>query len=178
MSFPSNGEDKQKLLTNTTNSCSDLNELSSKSLLANVLDMKDDFGVIGSKLNNYQKGAVNRLKNSRTFNEQMGGNTNNYQTTFLKRENSTLSQCENCGDILFNSKSDTSVLRKCLNLILKELKVLTQKLKDDEEDENKELNWKFAAMVIDRLCMVIFTVATVVSTIGILLTSKNFFKFK
>ena len=164
---------KKNSLSNPSSSCTDLHELSSKSLLANVLDMNDDFGVIGSKLNNYHKGSSSRLK-SRTFNES--SNLSNYQTTYLKRENSSLSQCDNCGDSIFGSKSEIHVLRKSLHLILKELRHLTQKMKDDDEDEDKALNWKFAAMVIDRLCMVFFMGATLISTIVILLTSKNFFK--
>ena len=67
-------------------------------------------------------------------------------------------------------------LRRNLNLILKELRVITNKLREDEEDEEKSLNWKFAANVIDRLCMVFFAMATCFSFIIILLTSENFFK--
>lgn len=65
-----------------------------------------------------------------------------------------------------------------LNMILNELKLITKKLKSDEEDEQKSLDWKFAAMVIDRLCLVFFSLATFFSTAVILLTAKNFFKFR
>ena len=68
------------------------------------------------------------------------------------------------------------MVKRNLHLILKEMRVITQKIKDDEDDEQKAFTWKFAAMVIDRLCMIIFAIANVVSTVGILLTSKNFFK--
>ena len=69
-------------------------------------------------------------------------------------------------------------MKRNLGAILKELKVLTKKIEDDEEDEEKILGWKFAAMVIDRLCMIIFSFATLFATVIILLTSKNFFKFQ
>lgn len=64
-----------------------------------------------------------------------------------------------------------------LSQILRELQVITRKIKIDQEEEDKSLDWKFAAMVIDRLCMVFFSFATLISTAGILLTAKNFFKF-
>jgi len=63
-----------------------------------------------------------------------------------------------------------------LNMILKELQTITSKLK--KEDEEKSLDWKFAAMVIDRLCLVIFSLATFISTALTVFTSKNFFKFR
>jgi len=65
-----------------------------------------------------------------------------------------------------------------LNLILKELQFITKKIKTDEEEEDKSNDWKFAAMVIDRLCLVFFSMATFISTAAILLTAKNFFKFR
>ena len=168
-------EEKEFNGKSISNSYSNLpNDLSSKTLLSNVPDIKDDFEVIGRKLNKYQKGNITHYR-SRAFHDQLSGNS--YQTSFLNRENSFLSQCESCGDIL-NRKSNVHVIRNSLNLILKELKQLTRKFKDDKADEDKELNWKFVAMVIDRLCMVLFTFATFISTILILLTSKNFFNFR
>ena len=156
------------------------NDISSKSLLANVLDMNDEFGVVGSKPTYFVKEG--RLK-SKLFNENLTNNLANYQKNrvYLKhepRKRNYSSSCENCGDTLNNYKSDSYSFKKNLHAILKEIKQLTKKIKEEHEDEEKELNWKFAAMVIDRLCMWIFTVATVVSTAGILLTSKNFFRFK
>ncbi len=75
-----------------------------------------------------------------------------------------------------NDRQDFSSLRKNLSSILSEIRLMTQRLKDDEENETKSLNWKFAAMVIDRLCLVIFSIATVLSSVLILSTSKNIFK--
>jgi nicotinic acetylcholine receptor, invertebrate len=154
---------------NSDNKRESANDLSSKSLLANVLDINDDFGVVGPV-----KSKENKIK-SKLFNDQI---------VFFKRENSNYNQnqnCENCGDSAYSSSKgggDSYPLKKNLHAILRELRVLTKKIKDDDEDGEKELNWKFAAMVIDRLCMWIFAFATFFSTTLILLTSKNFFKFK
>ena len=126
-----------------------INDMTAKSLLANVLDINDDYGIT----NKPRKAA-----------------TKKYDQIILKRETS----CDNCND---NIKMDPSC-KKLINNILKELQVLTKKIQDDAEDEEKELNWKFAAMVVDRLCMWFFAIATFASTVGILFTAKNFFKFK
>lgn len=195
------GKKERKLnLLNTNNhhqhhlnySASEVNDLNSKSLLANVLDINDDF--IGNNNNTANKRSFrNRLK-SKILNEaQANNNYTNYMSGsstnsnfikpgFLMRENSNLSQSgteSQLGDNSFlttYSKSEVNMVKKSLNSILKEIRQITQKLREDEDDEAKSLNWKFAAMVIDRLCMVIFTVATFLSAVLILFTSKNIFK--
>lgn len=146
-----------------TSSYNDLNEISSKSLLANVLDINDDFGVITKKLKLAKLTTDNAIHNHIT----------SFGNDHLVRENSS----ENPPNNNLN-KSEMISLKVCLNLILNELKMISKKVKDDEDDENKILHWKFAAMVIDRLCMVFFALATLSSTIVILFTSKNFFRFK
>jgi nicotinic acetylcholine receptor len=140
----------------------ELNEASSKSLLANVLDINDDFGVINKQKNL----KLNKLPNEFISSYDSGDHN------FMKRDNSSLSSES------ITSKPEMNSLKLNLNSILSELKFITKKVHDDEIDENKSLHWKFAAMVIDRLCMVFFTVATFVSTAVILFSSKNFFKFK
>lgn len=153
------------------NAVSEMNDLSSKSLLANVLDINDDFGLAGAKK------SMNRNSNRVNLKQQFSNSSNHYMTNnqvSLKRDNSNLSS--NCADMFYDNKGDINSVRKNLNSILKEIRMITQKLKDDEEDEEKSLNWKFAAMVIDRLCLVFFSIATVFSTVVILFTSKNIFK--
>lgn len=169
------------------NSYNDLNEISSKSLLANVLDINDDFGVLSSN-NSTQTSRLNHLKHkSKLYNKNEYSTTttsnhyDDYGNHVMNRENSNLSALSE-----LNSNTNTSNLSKSeimslkfnLNLILNELKMISKKVRDDEEDESRSLHWKFAAMVIDRLCMVFFAVATLTSTVLILFTSKNFFKFK
>ena len=97
----------------------------------------------------------------------------------LKRESSNLSYADNLAENLLScNKSELNAYKKIIGSILKELGKLTQKIKDDDDDEAKELNWKFAAMVIDRLCMVFFIVSTLLATFGILFTAPNFFKLR
>ena len=65
-----------------------------------------------------------------------------------------------------------------LKQLLKNLKCITKKIKEDQYDDQKIIQWKFAAKVIDRFCAVLFTLLTILSTIGVLFSSNNFFKFK
>ena len=60
-----------------------------------------------------------------------------------------------------------------LTMILKELRVLTDKLKADEDDDSIENDWKFAAMVLDRLCLLTFTAFTIIATIAVLLAAPH-----
>jgi hypothetical protein len=199
--------DKSKKPKKANGVQSELTEQFSKSLLANVLDMKDDF--IGNKFNPYANSGRNQAHiNSRTASASLRNNNNyasqnsNYSQSpeqlysysphmarsNLKRENSGLSHGGNyevtpaitatpsdAGLFSTMNKNDISSVKRSLSGILKEIRQITQKIKDDEEDEEKELNWKFAAMVIDRLCLVIFMFCTLTSTVSILMTSKNFF---
>jgi hypothetical protein len=73
--------------------------------------------------------------------------------------------------------NDVFELKMELLAILKELKSVTKKISDNDEDAQRELEWQFAGMVLDRLCLWIFLVVTIVSTCLILLTEPNFFNF-
>ena len=60
-----------------------------------------------------------------------------------------------------------------LNLILKELRVITDKIRDDEDTAAIENDWKFAAMVLDRLCLITFTFFTIVATVAVLFSAPH-----
>ena len=49
--------------------------------------------------------------------------------------------------------------------ILAELRLLTTKVKEDARDKKVSSEWKFVAMVVDRLCFWMFTVFFVVATV-------------
>ena len=147
------------------------NDISSKSLLANVLDINDDFGVMRSKHLKISK--ENGILGNHL--SRMGSYEN--ETNYLNRENSLNSDI-NESTLSSLSKAEMQSLKLNLNLIFCELKYLTKKIRDDEDDESKSLYWKFAAMVIDRLCIIFFAAATLISTIIILFSSKNFFRFR
>ncbi|KAK2179088.1 hypothetical protein NP493_514g00017 [Ridgeia piscesae] len=64
-------------------------------------------------------------------------------------------------------------VRNELLAILNELRFITRKIKDNNESDEVTGDWKFAAMVIDRLFFWIFSVAFVITTIGIFFSAPN-----
>ena len=52
-------------------------------------------------------------------------------------------------------------MEKELISIRKELTVIANKIREDENVRQVESEWKFAAMVMDRLCLIIFTTFTI-----------------
>ncbi len=60
-----------------------------------------------------------------------------------------------------------------MSLILKEIKIITDKIRDDEEAAAIENDWKFAAMVLDRLCLIVFTLFTIVATVAVLAAAPH-----
>lgn len=60
-----------------------------------------------------------------------------------------------------------------ITCILLELKKITTKLRQDEEESELKNEWRFAALVIDRLCLWICLAATLISTAAILCSAPH-----
>ncbi|KAK8753595.1 hypothetical protein OTU49_000510, partial [Cherax quadricarinatus] len=126
----------------------ELKERSSKSLLANVLDIDDDF-------------RAHTLPHTHTT------NTNN-TAGFIRVPHGG------------HSVDDSHLVHTCmssctreLNLILKEIRVITDKMRKEDEDGEVKNDWRFAAMVVDRLCLIIFTLFTITATVAVLLSAPH-----
>ncbi|XP_063700655.1 neuronal acetylcholine receptor subunit alpha-7-like isoform X2 [Culicoides brevitarsis] len=119
----------------------ELKERSSKSLLANVLDIDDDF----------------------RHSTNLGGSTTAIGTAGygfnrpISVEEHSLSGCTH----------------KDLHLILKELQFITQRMKKADDDADLISDWKFAAMVVDRFCLIVFTLFTIIATVAVLLSAPH-----
>lgn len=50
---------------------------------------------------------------------------------------------------------------------------MTKRMIETDRDAEQANNWKFAAIVIDRLCLYLFTVFLIASTCGTLLSAPN-----
>lgn len=50
---------------------------------------------------------------------------------------------------------------------------MTKRMVETDRDAEQANNWKFAAIVIDRLCLYLFTVFLIASTCGTLLSAPN-----
>jgi len=75
-----------------------------------------------------------------------------------------------------NHEIDTNLispLQRELGLILKEIKIITDKVKEDEEASDVAADWKFAAMVLDRMCLFFFTTFTCVATCSVLAVAPH-----
>ena len=136
----------------------------SKKHLPSIIN--DDFNVDLDEIKLSHRKLLSGIKFKRSLNEQMdkvylSSSCNNS----FKKTKTNLSICENCStNMLLNNKIELNSLKDCLMRILREMEVLTTKTKHDLDEEHKKLNWKFAAMVIDRLCIILFAMATFVST--------------
>lgn len=53
------------------------------------------------------------------------------------------------------------------------LQIITDQLKDNDEQTKITNDWKFAAMVIDRMCLIIFTLFTIIATITVLFSAPH-----
>ena len=60
-----------------------------------------------------------------------------------------------------------------LQCILKEIRYMTSRLKLKDEEEEIVSDWKFAAMVIDRFCLITFTTFTIITTAAVLLSAPH-----
>ncbi|RWS26969.1 nicotinic acetylcholine receptor subunit dalpha6: dalpha7-like protein [Leptotrombidium deliense] len=54
---------------------------------------------------------------------------------------------------------------KEISAILKELRFITNRMRREDELQEIIQEWKFAGMVIDRLCLIVFTAFTIISTV-------------
>ena len=60
-----------------------------------------------------------------------------------------------------------------LNAILREIRKITAKCKREDEDLELRGEWRFAAMVLDRLCLWICVTLTVLSTTAIMFSAPT-----
>ena len=73
-----------------------------------------------------------------------------------------------------NSLDDSSLHHSCistqreLQMILKELRYLTDRMRKEDEEADIVNDWKFAAMAVDRFCLIVFTLFTIVATFAVL----------
>ncbi|XP_066905609.1 neuronal acetylcholine receptor subunit alpha-7 isoform X2 [Halyomorpha halys] len=126
----------------------ELKERSSKSLLANVLDIDDDF----------RHGPLQASSH-----------------TFIRAHEEGTSTGSVTGSVIHSQGMVSSCLgpHRELGQILKELRMITDKLRKDDEAAEITNDWKFAAMVVDRLCLIIFTLFTVIATIAVLFSAPH-----
>ncbi|KAL7745803.1 hypothetical protein ACLKA6_009997 [Drosophila palustris] len=158
----SNAGDKKQQIQNV-----ELKERSSKSLLANVLDIDDDF-----RCNHRCTSAT--LPHQPTY----------YRTMFRQGDDGSVGPVGPVGPVaaVADARMHEAISHTCLGssaeyelaLILKELRWITDQLKKEDETGDITRDWKFAAMVVDRLCLIIFTLFTIIATLAVLFSAPHF----
>ncbi|XP_034241391.1 neuronal acetylcholine receptor subunit alpha-7-like isoform X3 [Thrips palmi] len=133
----------------------ELKERSSKSLLANVLDIDDDFRHHGTLQGHPMSSGVPGTGYLRHADDGAAGGTLLHHAAAAAAGAGCLGP------------------HRELTLILKELHHITDKLRKTDEAEEITNDWKFAAMVVDRLCLFIFTLFTVIATIAVLFSAPH-----
>ncbi|XP_043240585.1 acetylcholine receptor subunit alpha-type acr-16-like isoform X8 [Amphibalanus amphitrite] len=145
MSRPGEKITRKNIIMNNKMKELELKERSSKSLLANVLDMDDDYR------GGLAPGPLTLAANSANYTRLPPGQS-------------------------VDDLAAPGCLAGCareLQLILRELRTVTDRLRQDDEEAVVTSDWKFAAMVVDRLCLIVFTLFTVVATVAVLLSAPH-----
>jgi nicotinic acetylcholine receptor, invertebrate len=73
---------------------------------------------------------------------------------------------------------DAHTCRAEFRSILTELRFLSDHVRQGEEDDDISEDWKFSAMVVDRLCLILFTIMTTIFSYVTLFSAPNFFKLR
>ncbi|XP_023709393.1 neuronal acetylcholine receptor subunit alpha-7 isoform X2 [Cryptotermes secundus] len=122
----------------------ELKERSSKSLLANVLDIDDD------------------------FRHCTGTNSTSASSGFLRSgSRGTAAILDDTGG------TSCSVAQREMQAILRELQFITGRMRKADDEAELISDWKFAAMVVDRFCLIIFTMFTIIATVAVLLSAPH-----
>lgn len=133
-------------------------QMGSKSILSNVLDMDDDFRAsasagttLTSSIHPHKAGYINLV--ARVTGSKSVSSLPTYDDT--------------------QGTSYPTAVHRELGLILKEIRVITDVIRDEDDSSAVEADWKFAAMVLDRLCLVLFTIFVLLATVGVLVAAPH-----
>lgn len=92
------------------------------------------------------------------------------------RTSSPLPKCASSpADSHSSSCCDSTVIYSELRTLVSQLSVITNYIKHQEKHDNESQDWKFVAMVIDRLCLMLFTISMAIFTSLTLLSSPSLF---
>ena len=81
--------------------------------------------------------------------------------------------CCCCNRHNLTSTTFVSFLSAEVKMILKELRSLTRRLREKDEEDLIINDWKFAAMVIDRFCLIGLSLYTALTTLVLFLSAPH-----
>lgn len=100
-----------------------------------------------------------------TTSDNIGMNNPNLLIPPPPLQSNNLCPCDSCPVNCLQSMIQSSASSEEINAILQEMKFLTNRLRREDEVGDIVNEWRGAAMVIDRLCLILFTAFTIVSTL-------------
>ncbi|KAF5406387.1 Neuronal acetylcholine receptor subunit alpha-7 [Paragonimus heterotremus] len=184
-----------------------MRERSSKSLLANVLNLEDDFRASGipasppmesnpvrvfkdhprpKTISGFESSPrappppypVKYFENHNKGNNEFGSDVFSPDNLSDVSENVIASPDRDSNRIVLDDNVPIlpvllSSYRTDLENIVTELRFITSKIREDEQEALVNLEWKFAARVIDRFCLVVFGIFNVLTTVVILGSAPN-----
>lgn len=68
-------------------------------------------------------------------------------------------------------RENPSEIIKDLKKIVTEVQVISNKIKQEHEDKKISAKWKYAAMVVDRLCLVLFVLFTTILSMVVFISA-------
>ncbi len=159
---------KKQEISNISNKMKEFEQLqSSRNLMSNVIDAEEDFIQLHST--NRCAGRCHCYSNMSSYQCNLYNNSvhNNIEDSDMIAYNARFSDSptDNCPHI--------SNCCKDLNPIVRELKFITNRMRREDELQEIISEWKFAAIVIDRLCLILFSGFAVISTAVCLLSAPH-----
>uniref|UniRef100_A0A0N5AFW2 Acetylcholine receptor subunit alpha-type acr-16 n=1 Tax=Syphacia muris TaxID=451379 RepID=A0A0N5AFW2_9BILA len=88
--------------------------------------------------------------------------------SFVKQTEPEINDTENVS--MDNPKGLEIIL---LRRVYSEVKEITERMKDEEENEKLQNDWKFAAVVVDRACLICFSIFITISACGIIFSAPH-----
>lgn len=194
MSRPGRPLTKKSILLQSKMAELEKGDKNSNTLLANVLDMDDDF-IAGSILEEndlcLQAAGLGLVTNKQPrsnawldvdhttwsfpYKSQNSIASNGYIPGSDRSPGiSPLPQSPQFGSISHEEpEMPTGILERELQGIRREISVIADKIRADAAASQVESEWKFAAMVLDRLCLLAFTAFTVILSAAALIAAPH-----
>ena len=73
---------------------------------------------------------------------------------------------------------DTETIRSELRIIISQLAFINNQIRQQDKHDDESQDWEFVAMVIDRLCLIIFITSMTLFTLLTFLSTPHFFKLQ
>ena len=133
--------------------------------MANIVDTDDDFHPMTKSHMVHPSHPVTNICMTRSVTPHTRSRDISILLLLLSRSNPSLNNQE--------YESQISPLQREFGLILKEIRIITDKIREDDEASAASGDWKFAAMVLDRMCLIFFTTFTIIATCAVLAVAPH-----